>query len=103
MPKRVLTFLYRNQIGLVIAMSGFVFAFVCVNSAIGQVSDSELNQRVRDAAANREAMTASQNAPKLDIDYFDLMIKGGQWLSCPVVRQQHNECQNESNTDKPAQ
>ena len=80
MPKRVLMFPYRNQASLVLAMSGLLFAAACENSAIGQVSDSELNQRVRDAAANRAAMTASQNAPKLDIDYFDLMIKGGVFM-----------------------
>jgi len=80
MPKRVKALLTRNRLSLVIAMVVLLFTAVCVHSAIGQVSDSELNQRVRDAAANRAEMTAAQNGPRLDIDYFDLMIKGGVFM-----------------------
>ena len=80
MPKRVIALLTRNRLSLVIAMVVFLFTAVCGHSAIGQVSDSELNQRVRDAAANRAEMAAAQNGPRLDIDYFDLMIKGGVFM-----------------------
>ena len=80
MPKKVLAFLHRYRLSLVVAIGGLLLAAVCFDSALGQISDSELNQRVRDAAANREAMTAGQNTPQLDIDFFDLMIKGGVFM-----------------------
>ena len=80
MRKRVIALLTRNRPSLVHGMIVILFTAVCVHSAFGQVSDSELNQRVRDAAANREAMAAAQNGPRPDIDYFDLMIKGGVFM-----------------------
>jgi biopolymer transport protein ExbB len=80
MSKKVLALLYRYRLSLVVTIGGLFLAAVCFDSGFGQVSDSELNQRVRDAAGNREALTAAQNAPPLDIDFFDLMIKGGVFM-----------------------
>ena len=80
MPKNGLSLLCLYRLGLTMAIGGLFLSAVCVDSVLGQVSDSELNQRVRDAAGNREAMTAAQNAPPLDIDFFDLMIKGGVFM-----------------------
>jgi len=53
------------------------FTIVASGASLGQVSDSEINQLVREAAANRQtAFSPASN----DIDFLDLLVKGGIFM-----------------------
>ena len=80
MPKTVLEVLSRNRFRLIIALTVYSIAMVVSGVGFGQVSDSELNQLARDAAANRDSMLLSQSTAKSGMDFFSLLIKGGVFM-----------------------
>ncbi len=80
MKKSVQQKIYESRLSILVAFGGFCFAMVCSCVALGQVSDSELNQLARDAASNLAATISSQSPQKSGIDFFSLLVKGGIFM-----------------------
>ena len=79
MPTTILLNMRRNQIALALVLvMAFVMAFTGL--AFGQVSESELNQLARDAAANRSSALTPKNAADSGMDFFSLLVKGGVFM-----------------------
>ncbi len=80
MPIAALQNSYRSRLNILVAIGCLCFAFAYSDLAIGQVSESELNQLARDAASNREATSSSHSPLKSGIDFFSLLVKGGIFM-----------------------
>ena len=84
MPKTHIQVQSYRRICILVAIGGvwlvLLFSSPYSGSALGQVSDSTLNQLARDAASNREASMSTQNARAGGIDFFSLVIKGGIFM-----------------------
>ena len=84
MPKTQFQVHSYSRLCLLVAIGGMWLVLLFYSnysgSALGQVSESTLNQLARDAASNREASLSSQNARAGGIDFFSLIIKGGIFM-----------------------
>jgi len=79
MSKKLLRVVRQCRIGLFLMLISLCLSVSQSGAVLGQVSESELNQLARDAASNRNT-ASSKSAANTDIDFFDLMIKGGIFM-----------------------
>ncbi|MCY2985976.1 MAG: MotA/TolQ/ExbB proton channel family protein [Planctomycetota bacterium] len=79
MSKTLLRVVCGCRLGLFVTLVSLCLVLSHSGLVYGQVSESELNQLARDAASNRNTAT-TKIAPKTEIDFFDLMIKGGIFM-----------------------
>lgn len=79
MPKTLLRVVCHCRIGLFLTLMSLSLFLSQSGAVLGQVSESELNQLARDAASNRNT-ASSKSATNTDIDFFELMIKGGVFM-----------------------
>ena len=76
--RKVFQVSHRNQRRLIILVS-LSLGLICSGYALGQVSDSELNQLARDAASNRATTLLTPNTTN-GIDFFSLLVKCGIFM-----------------------